>query len=196
MDITEEDLILSGKYMPYTDEKLKEIGCVNMTQMMGPIVYDCLCAGRGIVNFTRDMHRMPDKIKATLDVMTEEMMADFRRDLAEVQKRNPGESIRVGVTPGVRGNCNFLSREKFEKFVWPLYQAEANAVLEMGGTVYFHMDSNWTQVLDYFREFPAGRCIFDSDGMTDMYKIKEILGDRMCMTGTINAALMALGTPD
>lgn len=196
LDLTEEDLMLSGKYLPYTDEKLQEMGIVNMTQMMGPIIYDCLCAARGLVNFTRDLHRMPDKVKATLDVITEEMMADFRRDLGALQKRCPGESVRVGIAPGVRGNCDFLSREKFEKFVWPLFQVEANAVLELGGTPYFHMDSNWTAVLDYFKEFPAKRCIFDSDGMTDIYKIKEVLGDRMCLTGNISASLMALGTPD
>lgn len=196
LDLTEEDLIASGKYMAYTDQKLKEIGCANMTPMMAPIIYDSLCAGRGIVNFSRDLRRMPDKIKATLDVMTEEMITDFKRDLAALQERCPGETIRVGVAPAVRGNCDFLSRDKFDKFIWPLLQAEANAVLEIGGTPYFHMDSNWTPVLDYFREFPANRCIFDSDGMTDIYKIKEILGDRMCMTGNLGASLMALGTPD
>lgn len=196
LGLTEEDLLQSGEYMAYTDEKLQEMGIVNMTQMMGPIVYDCLCAGRGIVNFIRDLHRMPDKVKATLDVILEEMMEDFRRDLAEWQKRCPGETIRVGIAPGVRGNCDFLSRDKFEKFIWPLFQAEANAVLELGGTVFFHMDANWTDVLDYFREFPKDRCIFDSDGMTDIYKVKEILGDRMCITGNLSPSLMALGTPD
>jgi uroporphyrinogen decarboxylase len=196
LGLTEEDLLMSGKYMAYTDQKLQEIGCINMTQMMGPIIYDGLCAGRGIVNFTRDLWKIPDKVKATLDVITEEMMADFRRDLAALQKRCPGESIRVGIAPAVRGNCDFISRDKFEQYVWPLFQAEANAVLEIGGTPYFHMDANWTKVLDYFNEFPANRCIFDSDGMTDIYKIKEILGDRMCITGNISAALMSLGTPD
>lgn len=196
LELTEDDLIAGGKYMGYTEEKLKEIGIVNMAQTMAPTIYDSLCAGRGIANFSRDMRRMPDKIKAVLDVMTEELMTDLRRDLAALQQRFPGESLRVGVTPAVRGNCDFLSRDKFEKFVWPLYQAEARVILEMGGSPYFHMDANWTAVLDYFKEFPAKRCIFDSDGMTDIHKVKEILGDRMCMTGIAGASLMALGTPD
>lgn len=196
LDLTEEDLMATVEHMPYTDDKLRELDCVNMTPMMGPIIYDCLCAGRGITSFIRDMHRMPDKVKETLDVMTEEMMADFKKDLEDYQERNPGETVRVGIAPGVRGNCDFLSPEKFEKFIWPLFQAEANAVLEAGGMPFFHMDANWTPVLDFFKEFPAHRCIFDSDGFTDIYKIKEILGGHMCMTANLNPSLMSLGSPD
>lgn len=194
--ITEKDILESVEYMEYTDKKLSEFGCVNMTHMMGPIIYDGLCAGRGIVNFTRDLHRMPDKVKATLDVITEEMVVDFKKDIRALKERCAGESFRVGIAPAVRGNCDFLSREKFDYFVWPLFQVLTNAVLEVGGTPFFHMDSNWNDVLDYFTEFPAQRCIFDSDGMTDLYKIKDVLGDRMCITGNLSASLMALGTPD
>ena len=143
LDLTEEDLMAMVEYMPYTDDRLRELDCVNMTPMMGPIIYDCLYAGRGITGFIRDVHRMPDKVKETLDVMT-----------------------------------------------------EANAVLEVGGMPFFHMDANWTPMLDYFKEFPAHRCIFDSDGFTDIYKIKEILGGHMCMTANLSPALMSVGSPD
>jgi uroporphyrinogen decarboxylase len=58
------------------------------------------------------------------------------------------------------------------------------------------MDSNWTDFLDYFTDFPKGRCMYDSDGFTDLEKIRDTLGGRMAFTGNIPPAIMSFGTPD
>jgi uroporphyrinogen-III decarboxylase len=38
--------------------------------------------------------------------------------------------------------------------------------------------------------------VFESDGVTDIYKVKEMLGDRMCIKGDVPAAMLSLDTPD
>ncbi|WP_245692730.1 uroporphyrinogen decarboxylase family protein [Sporomusa acidovorans] len=38
--------------------------------------------------------------------------------------------------------------------------------------------------------------MIETDGATNIYKIKEILGDRMCIKGDVPAALFTLGTPE
>jgi len=39
-------------------------------------------------------------------------------------------------------------------------------------------------------------CLLNSDGMTDLRKVKEILGDHMAVMGDVPAALLYAGTPD
>jgi uroporphyrinogen decarboxylase len=152
--------------------------------------YDSLCSGRGMLNFAKDMRKIPDKVKAVLDVLLEDSLKKYR-EAAELIKPEI-----IFVQPGVRGNSDFISREKFEEFLWPAFRAQANLAIELGAYVYFHMDANWTGFLDYFTEFPKGKCLFDTDGMTDIYKVRETLGDRMGITGNLGASLMSVGIPD
>ena len=48
--------------------------------------------------------------------------------------------------------------------------------------------------IDYFKEFPKGTCIFECENM-DIYKTKEILGDRMCIMGNVSSTLFSQGSP-
>ena len=57
-------------------------------------------------------------------------------------------------------------------------------------------DGNWERDLDRFREFPKGRCVFEADHGTDMYKVKEKIGDWCAIKGDVPAALLACRTPD
>ncbi|OAA88430.1 uroporphyrinogen decarboxylase family protein [Clostridium ljungdahlii] len=58
------------------------------------------------------------------------------------------------------------------------------------------MDGNWELFLHYFAEFPKASCVWDPDHITDIRKIKEILGDKMCITGNVPPALTSVGTPE
>jgi uroporphyrinogen-III decarboxylase len=40
---------------------------------------------------------------------------------------------------------------------------------------------------------PKGKCVLQLDGSTDIYKAKEIVGDRVCIQGDVPAALLTLG---
>ncbi|OAA83778.1 uroporphyrinogen decarboxylase family protein [Clostridium coskatii] len=59
-----------------------------------------------------------------------------------------------------------------------------------------HCDGNWERDLSYFKDFPKGKVIFETDGMTDIYKIKEVLGSTVCIKGDVPAAKLVLSTPD
>jgi uroporphyrinogen-III decarboxylase len=59
-----------------------------------------------------------------------------------------------------------------------------------------HWDQDWTRDLVRLQELPAKKCILNPDGMTDVRKFKELVGDRMAMMGDVPASLFAAGTPD
>ena len=187
---TAEDFEKGMQAAIYGDTLLRQHGYINCPDGMFLPTYDLLCAGRGMLNFAKDLRKKRDTVKAALDVLLEYSLADFKKMAAE----HVPEIIFV--QPGVRANSDFLSRERFEELVFPHFKAMADYALELGSLVYFHMDGNWDDALDLFTEFPRHRCIFDSDGLTNIYKIKEILGDRMAITGNLSASLLSVGNPD
>jgi uroporphyrinogen-III decarboxylase len=58
-----------------------------------------------------------------------------------------------------------------------------------------HLDQDWTREISKLKELPAKKCLFNPDGMTDLRKFREIVGDRMAVMGDIPAAMLAIGTP-
>ncbi len=133
---------------------------------------------------------MPDKVEAVLQVMADEAAAE------EIEFLRKAKPWCVVVQPCVRANSAFISRKMFERFGWPLFKRFTDIAIAEGVHVLYHMDARWTEFLDYFTEFPRGMCIFDPDGQTDIYKIKEVLGDRMCITGDVSPTMLTVASPD
>jgi len=135
------------------------------------------------------MYRIPDKVEAVIDVIQQETINDLRQQIRATNSKI------VFISPA-RGASEFYSPKLWERFIFKYLKEVAEAILEEGAVVNFHMDSNWERDLEYFRVFPKGRCVFEADGATDIYKIKEVLGDRMCIKGDVPAAMLTLGTPE
>lgn len=188
---TEEDFAFAGKFAAECNAVLTESGYPVFSGIMSQSVIDKLTSGRGTVDFFRDMRQIPDKLQAVIDVMLEAELAKLDESL-----KTFAESSLCMVTPAIRCTCDYISQEFFEKFVWRTMYKPADKILDAGHYVFFHNDSNWNDFLHLYTRFPAKRCIYDSDGQTDIYKIKDILGSKMCITGNVSSSLLSLGTPD
>ena len=46
-------------------------------------------------------------------------------------------------------------------------------------------------MLAYFRELPRASCILELDEETDIFKVKQTLGDWICLKGNVPASLLA-----
>jgi uroporphyrinogen decarboxylase len=178
--------------------KYYDAGYPFMNGRMLPAPLDTVCFGRGIMDFFMDMIEIPEKVSEVFNIILDEFEAsqkeEIRKNIEDAKAR--GEVTMYTIAPCVHANCGLVSRDIFDKFGWPLFERGANLLFELGAIVFLHMDTNWTNFLDYFKSFPAGRCIFDSDGGTDLYKLKDMLGSRMAITGNIAPALLAFGTPE
>jgi len=150
---------------------------------------DPLAGGRSLSKFMSDLYRSPDKIQAVMDVMC----ADIIKETKDLIKMTKPYSVFVGVA---RGACSFLSPKLWNRFVWPYVVQTAEAVAATGTFVNLHFDGDWNRELERFKELPRGKCIWASDGGTDLYKLKAALDGHMCIKGAIPAGLMAMGTPD
>lgn len=173
-------------------QKYAEIGLPVFTDVapaQNPI--EILNGGRSMPKLMRDLYKIPDKVQAVMDIIVEEGIQATKGMLAAVPVKPM--SLFLGCA---RGAGEFVSPKISERFVYPYIKKIAEAILEEGITVNFHCDSNWERDLEFFKIFPKGTCVFACDHATDIYKVKEVLGDRMCIKGDVPAALLALGTPD
>ncbi|WP_005031814.1 uroporphyrinogen decarboxylase family protein [Holophaga foetida] len=153
------------------------------------IPYETFCSGRGLANFSKDMFRTPDKVHAAMEVAHAENLQSLKAQIAAVKPF----AVYFAVA---RGASEFLSPKAWQRFVWPYVRSTVETIVEAGAKVFLHFDSCWDRDLEFFKELPKGQCIFASDHSTDMRKLKEVLGDHMCLFGDVPASLLALGTPD
>jgi hypothetical protein len=152
--------------------------------------FEVLSGARKMQNFVRDIRRIPEKVRAAIDII-EDYSVQETLDMLKAAPPNP-----YGFIGGTRSGSTFISPAVYEKFYHPYFQKLVPAMQKIGVKTWFHNDNDWSGFLHYFREFPKGQCVFDPDQMTPILKIKEVLGDLMCIDGNISPALMSIGTPD
>lgn len=144
---------------------------------------------RTLTQFTMDLYEIPDKVKAAMDASCDDLI------------RNTLETIKITKTPLAfivleRGSGAIYRLDVFERFEWPYLQRFVDAFLSEGITPWFHLDTDWSLNLPYFKALPRGKCVADLDGTTNIFKAKEILGGHMCISGDVRADLLTLGKPE
>jgi uroporphyrinogen-III decarboxylase len=144
---------------------------------------------RGSTNFMVDLRRYPDKVLEVLDIICDGLIAAGLA-LAEMVQ---AKTIILGA---VRGSADFISPKMFEKFVLPFLVRPAYAAVEAGLRLQYHFDTNWTPMLEYFKELPPKSGFLHMDERTDIFQAKKILGDHLCLFGNLKPSLFTLGTEE
>ena len=174
---------------PKMVQNFEDAGYVVYSPIVATAVPELLSGGRSMPKFIHDLYKIPDKVEAVLDVIQQEMLPVLRETI-----RHTKASI-VFLSPA-RGASEFYSPKLWERFVWKYIRETAEVIIEEGACIDIHIDSNWERDLHFFRSLPKAKCVFESDGVTNIYKIKEVLGDHMCIKGDVASTLLTLGTPD
>ena len=152
---------------------------------------EMFCGGRTLVEFmTTDLMEEPDKVERVFDIVQEFNMNGWRAQLDSM----PQKPLAVWVG-GWRGTPDMLSPEMFERFSWRYMKEVAEMVIGYGIIPLFHLDSNWTNGVKYFKELPRNSFIMGFDGQTDIFKAKETIGDHACIMGDVPATMLSFGTP-
>jgi len=167
----------------------REKGYVPMAATPVAVPFDYLCGGRSMAKFFLDLYRIPDKVQAALDVM-----------LPDIINQAIGATLAAGTDcvwlGGWRCASALIAPRLWKRFVWPYLVKMVEAVVAAGITPILHLDQDWTRDLGYFLDLPAHKCAFNPDGMTNVEKFHEILGDHITWMGDTSATLFAAGTPD
>ena len=144
---------------------------------------------RTLTQFTMDLYEVPDKVKAAMDASCDDLI----QNALDVVSRTKIPLVFIVLE---RGSGFYYRPDIFEQFEWPYLQRYVDAFLSEGLTPWFHFDTDWSLNLPYLTQLPKGKCVCDLDGMTDIFKAKEVLGGHMCISGDVPASLLTLGTPE
>jgi hypothetical protein len=143
---------------------------------------------RGVV---LDMFRQPGKLKAALNKITEYRIATATPAIKKEGKPTLGSSAEPH-----RVSDEFMSPKQFEEFVWPYWKKSIEATLNLGyDIVWMFFEGRRDKQLEYFTNFPKGRLLIFLES-TDIFRAKEILGDRVCLMGNVPLSLLQLGSSE
>ncbi len=143
---------------------------------------------RGLVNFARDIRKYPREIAEAADGLVDGYIR-----LAKNLKVLFG--IRRIVLAMHRSSNDFISPDTFRELSFPSMKKIIEGCVAAGMDVILHCDGNWDLNLETLRELPAGNCIIQFDGPTDIFLAKEVLGNRVCIMGDVPSNMLALGSP-
>ena len=154
---------------------------------MSPLMI--LSTSRTLLEVTKDIYRIPDKLEAVMDAMVDDLIADAV------------EAAQLSGEPGVmlvmeRGGCFYYPLKIYERFEFPHLKKMVEAFAKEGLITVMHLDQDYTLNLPYFKELPPKMVVAELDSMTDIFKAKEILKGHMCIAGDVPASLTSVGTPE
>jgi hypothetical protein len=141
---------------------------------------------RGMRGIMLDIYRRPGKLLAA-----QEKVLRFQLEYAIQWSRATG--INVSFIPLHRGSDGFMSLPLFEKFYWPQFKALVLGLVDAGILPYVFYEGAWDQRLKYLAELPKGKTAgwFHA---SDIFKVKEVLGETMCIAGGMPNSLLKAGT--
>ncbi|MEW5734543.1 MAG: uroporphyrinogen decarboxylase family protein [Thermodesulfobacteriota bacterium] len=150
--------------------------------------FDTFSQARNVVNFSLDLMKTPEKVGRAATKLAESY-ADFSVFVARL----------MGV-PRVQCYCHrtsnsFISPKQFQELALPGLEIVVNRIVEAGMTPILHCDGDWLKNLPAMRRLPAGKAVIQLDGLTDIFRAKEIMGGHSCLFGDVPAALLVEGTP-
>lgn len=137
-----------------------------------------------------DMFRQPEKLKAALNKIVE-----YRIATAAPAVKQEGKPVIGNSAEPHRVSDEFLSPKQFEEFVWPYWKRSIEATIDLGyDIVWMFFEGRRDKQLEYFADFPKGRLLIFLES-TDIFRAKEILGDRVCLMGNVPLSLLQVGSP-
>lgn len=144
---------------------------------------------RSMISFTQDIFFKPEPVERALRRMTD----DFIEKQLSVVKQT---GIDLYMCIEERAGGFFFSPEHFERFWWPYTQEIVETLWAEGIVTGFHLDTDWSKNLPYFKKLPKGSAVLELDSTTDIFAAKEVLGGHMCLKGDLSASLLSIGTPE
>lgn len=143
---------------------------------------------RGTKGIMLDMYRCPDKLLVMLERVYELLVR-----AALKAPKLPG--VNLVFIPLHKGLDGFMSLDQFKTFFWPTLKRLMLALIDAGFTPCPLWEGNCASRLETISDMPRGKAVYWFE-QTDMFKAKEILGDRICLRGNVPARLLNFGTPE
>lgn len=181
-----------GKYSASTSAFNKEMASLGFPSIFGGMsqapfdtIGDSLRGTQGIM---LDMYRQPDKLLKAMDrILPDAIQMGMISGML-----SPSPTVFI---PLHKGPMGFMSLDQFKTFYWPTLHKLMLAFIDEGLVPMPFIEADYTDRLEIIKDIPKGKAIYWFE-RTDVFKAKEVLGDRVCIKGNVPSALLCTGTPD
>jgi uroporphyrinogen-III decarboxylase len=145
---------------------------------------DLLRGTRGVMI---DMYRNPDKLLETMEKLTPFILEGAIRPA----RLSGGSFIFIPLHKGLDG---FMSLDQFKTFFWPSLKKVMVSLIEEGLIPMVLWEGDCTSRLETIGDIPKGKAVYWFE-RTDIFRAKEVLGDRVCIRGNVPATMLCVGSP-
>ncbi|MFO7907420.1 MAG: uroporphyrinogen decarboxylase family protein [Planctomycetota bacterium] len=142
---------------------------------------------RGYIGLANDLMTQPDKVLAACEALMPHLcrVAQLTSD--------PDKNVPIGYWMH-RGCIPFVSPHQFQNIYWPTVKPIIEELWAGGNQTLFYAEGNWDYHLETFTELPDLSIVYHVD-QGDIFKAREVLGDRFCLSGGIPNFLLAYRSP-
>jgi len=140
---------------------------------------------RGTLGSMLDLFRRPDKVLA----MTQKLLPIMLK-LGLSAKARGVPRVFIPLHKGLDG---FMSPDQFSTFYWPTLRSLIKGLIEENCTPIVFWEGDVASRLEIIGDIPRGKAVYAFE-RTDMFRAKEVLGDRVCLKGNVPVSLLAAGT--
>lgn len=183
---------VSKKWVAESEAYRKEMSQLGFPGFAGTVALppfdNILYPLRGMRGVMKDMYRQSEKLLEAIERVTPIVI---EKTVAEA-KKSEYPSVYVGL---YMGGDIYMSLKHFEKFYLPGFKKLISDLLDAELTVMVSFDGSYNSKLEYIAELPRGKIVCFFDSMTDIYKAKEIVGDKRCIGVNPPASMLQVGTP-
>jgi hypothetical protein len=184
-----QELLKRNTEMGPFRKELEQLGFPSLSGAVTFAPFDTIADRlRGMKGAMLDMFRQPDKL-----IKTSEKLLPVLIGMAAARSRISGNR-RVFI-PLHRGAEGFMSPKQFETFYWPTFKGLLLGLIDAGLTPCPFIEGDYTSRLEYFLELPRGKIIGYFDA-SDIRRVKEVLGDHLCIMGNVPPSLLQAGTTE
>jgi uroporphyrinogen-III decarboxylase len=181
----------ASKRMATTGQKMASLGFTS-SPLAGPSAlapFDFMSNGlRGMRGIMLDMYRHPDKLLAAEEKA-------IRIQTEHILQFSNTTGMKNCFIPLHRGSDGFMALKQFDRFYWPQLKTMLLNIIDAGIRPVIFYEGTWDQRLSYLTELPKGKTvgIFQS---SDIFRVKEIVGDTLCIMGGMKNSLLQAGAPE
>ena len=143
---------------------------------------------RGMRGIMLDIHRRPEKLLAAM-----EKVLSFQLEHAITFSNATG--LKIAFIPLHRGSDGFMSLPQFEKFYWPTLKAMMLALVDNGIMPFCLLRGRVGSAAELPGGLPKGKTVGWFQ-FSDIFKVKEIVGETMCIAGGMRNSLLQAGTAE
>ena len=163
-------------------------GVTTLYGFLPEAAFDSFSLARSLVPFVHDCRERPEEVAAAADALTDSYYFVTRVITSLMGVRRAEIFLH-------RSSNDFISPNTFGELSFPSLKRLVDRLVSAGISPVLHLDGNWDRNLELLRELPAGRCVAQFDGPTDIFQAKRVIGDRICIMGDVPSTLLALGSP-